>query len=69
MLTLDITGMTCGGCARAVERVIRNADAQAGVAVDAASGRAEVNSTLPAETLIRAIEAAGYGARIAATPE
>ncbi len=68
MLILNITGMTCGGCARAVERVIRNADPRAGVAVDAASGRAEVSSALPADTLVRAIEAAGYGAQVAATP-
>lgn len=65
MVTLRVTGMTCDGCAKAVERVIKNQDPKASVTVDRAGERVEANTSAPADALIKAIEAAGYGATAA----
>jgi copper chaperone CopZ len=62
MVTLTVTGMTCGGCAATVEKLIKREDTGAKVSVDLASGRVEADTRTPAETLIKAIEAAGFGA-------
>ncbi len=62
---LTVTGMTCGGCANAVNRVLSGVAGVAKVDVDLASGRATVTGTAAATELIRAIESAGFGARIA----
>jgi copper chaperone len=56
MIKLEVTGMTCGGCAASVERIIKAADRSA-------KGRVEADSSVPAATLVGAIEAAGYGAK------
>ncbi len=63
MIKLEVTGMTCGGCVKAVEAVIKSADRGAVVVVDLASGRVDADTTAPAATLVRAIEAAGFGAK------
>lgn len=62
MVTLTVTGMTCGGCAATVETLIKREDAGAKVKVDLASGRVEADTRAPAGVLIKAIEAAGFGA-------
>jgi copper chaperone len=64
MVTLTVTGMTCGGCAATVEKLIKREDGSAKVAVDLASGRVEADTRAPAETLIKAIEEAGFGASV-----
>ena len=64
MIKLEVTGMTCGGCAKAVEGIIKAADRQAAVAVDLATGRVEAKTSAPADTVMRAIEAAGFGAKV-----
>src|SRR3954447_14616683 len=63
MITLEVTGMTCGGCVAAVERIIKATDRKAAVKVDLASGRVEADTATPAAALVTAIEAAGYGAK------
>ena len=63
MITLQVTGMTCDGCARAVEKIIKGEDPQAAVAIDLGTGRVEARTELAPAVLVRAIEAAGYGAR------
>jgi copper chaperone len=65
MVTLNVTGMTCDGCAKAVERVIKTQDPKAAVTVDRSSGRVEARTSASADALIKAIEAAGYGAKAA----
>jgi copper chaperone CopZ len=62
MVTLTVTGMTCGGCAATVEKLIKREDAGAKVSVDLATGRVEADTRAPAEALVKAIEAAGFGA-------
>jgi copper chaperone CopZ len=60
--TLAVTGMTCDGCARTVERVLSRVPGVSSAKVDFDLGRAIVSgSTAPSE-LITAIENAGYGA-------
>lgn len=66
MVTLDVTGMTCGGCAATVEKLIKREDAGAKVTVDLAAGRVEADTKASAEALVKAIEAAGFGAKLAA---
>lgn len=59
-IVLTVSGMTCGGCANAVARVLARVPGVSEARVDLASGRASVSGTAPVEELIRAIETAGY---------
>ena len=68
MIKLEVTGMTCGGCVKAVETIIKKADRNAAVAIDLASGRVEAETTTAAAALVCAIEAAGFGAKVRAEP-
>ena len=63
--TLSISGMTCGGCAATVTRILSRVPGVERAKVDFESGRARVAGTVRSEDLIRAVEAAGYGAQIA----
>ncbi len=63
MTTFDVKGMTCGHCVKAVTHAVREADSQAQVEVDLAGGRVQVDSTLPAAAIERAIIEAGYEAK------
>ena len=65
MVKLDVTGMTCDGCVRAVERIIKTQDPQAQVTIDLGSGRVEAATSAAPAALVAAIEAAGFGARAA----
>ena len=56
-LVLVITGMTCDGCVGAVRRVLSRVPGVASVEV-AVAGAAN------SQDLVRAVEAAGYGARL-----
>ena len=64
-ITLQVTGMTCQGCVNSVERIVKKADPLAKVFIDLKSGRVEADTSAAAETLTKAISAAGYGARVA----
>lgn len=63
MIVLTVEGMTCSGCSAAVERVIKRIDPAAGVKVDLANGRVEVETSATATKLAEAVTSAGYGAR------
>jgi copper chaperone len=65
-LVFSVKGMTCGGCAEAVKRVIRKSDPAADVTVDLASGRVEAVTIGKANDLAAAITKAGYEAAPAA---
>ena len=60
MLELNIQGMTCGHCVRAVTRAVQSLDPAAQVEIDLASGRARIVSTQAAEALAARIRDEGY---------
>ena len=59
--TLAVTGMTCGSCARTVERKLRRVPGVKTAVVDLELGLAIVNGTAALSNLIAVIAAAGYG--------
>ena len=66
-INLAIRGMTCGGCATTVERILADLAGVASVKVDLASARARVNlsaDSLTADDIVRAILLAGYDAQV-----
>ncbi|WP_026853451.1 heavy-metal-associated domain-containing protein [Geothrix fermentans] len=58
--TYRVTGMTCGGCVRHVDKAIRATPGVTDVAVDLASGTATVTGTATFETLAAKVAEAGY---------
>ena len=60
MQTLFVTGMTCGGCTKAVTRAIQMQDASATVQVDLDSQKVEIDSRLSREALITIVTDAGF---------
>jgi copper chaperone len=60
MVELTVTGMTCGGCARAVTNAVKSVDAAAGVVVDVAGKRVSIDSQADLAEIKAAIEDAGY---------
>ena len=60
MHTLFLTGMTCGGCTKAVTKAIQLQDAEAKVQVDLATQRVEIESRLDREALITIVTDAGF---------
>ena len=65
-LVLSISGMTCGGCASTLGRVLSRVPGVTRAEVDLASGRARVLGTVRPDELLAAVRGAGYGAEIAA---
>lgn len=65
-LKLDVSGMTCGGCARSVEKIIQKADAASKVTVDLSSGRVEAETSADPAAIAAALTAAGFPAKQAA---
>ena len=60
MHILFVTGMTCGGCTKAVVRAIQIQDAEAKVQVDLDSQKVEIDSKLSREALITIVTDAGF---------
>lgn len=58
--TFSVQGMTCGHCERAVTQAVKTLDPQAGVKIDRAAGKVEVQSDKPREAIIAAISEEGY---------
>lgn len=58
--TYRVSGMTCGGCARHVDKAIRATPGVTEVAVDAAHGTATVTGEASLEALSAQVAAAGY---------
>ena len=63
---LDVTGMTCGGCASRVEKALRTVPGVVDARVNAATDRADVDwlGEGNADLLIAAIESTGYNAEL-----
>jgi Cu+-exporting ATPase len=62
--TLEITGARCAGCVRSIETALRSVPGVTRADMNLASHSAEIDGNAAAETLIHAIEAAGYGASL-----
>lgn len=60
--TYTVSGMTCGGCAKSVNRQVSTVAGVTGVEVDVATGTVTVSSTTPLEVsdVRAAVEQAGY---------
>jgi copper chaperone len=65
MPDLQVNGMTCGHCEKAVTRAVHSVDPAAEVNVERASGRVSVESHADAAVLKQAIEAEGYSVEAA----
>jgi Au+-exporting ATPase len=52
--------MTCGGCAKHVEKALRSVPGVTGVVVDVAQGTAAVEGTASFEAMAASVETAGY---------
>ncbi|SCX65107.1 copper chaperone [Pseudomonas sp. NFACC32-1] len=60
MQTLNIQGMSCGHCVRAITQAVQARDPSADVQVDLGAKTVRVQSSLPVETLVEAIQEEGY---------
>ena len=60
MLSLQVKGMTCGHCVKAVTQAIQEIDTTAEVTVDLAQGRVDVDSKAAPQAITEAIAEAGY---------
>jgi copper chaperone len=60
MLTLEVKGMTCGHCANAVTRALKDVDPKAEVKVDLEAGRVQVETSASAAAIAAAVTEAGY---------
>ena len=57
---LNVQGMTCGHCERAVTEAVKGIDPTAVVKIDRASGKVEVESESAREAVLKAIVEEGY---------
>jgi Au+-exporting ATPase len=62
-ISLEINGMTCAACVARVERALARVPGVTAAAVNLATERATVTGAATPETLIAAVERAGYDAR------
>ena len=58
--TYRITGMTCGGCAKHVEKALRAVEGVADATVDAGKGTARVEGSASFEAMAASVAKAGY---------
>lgn len=63
---LNITGMSCGHCVKAVEGALKAVPGVQDVRVDLEGGRATVEGQAEGTALIAAVTEEGYGATVAA---
>ena len=60
MLSLKVSGMTCGGCINAVTRAIQAQDPQAKVSADLVTQTIELETSLSSEIASQLITDAGF---------
>lgn len=60
MMKLKVSGMTCGGCAKSVERAVSAAAPGAKVSVDLKSGEVAIDGPTARQAIVTAIEDAGF---------
>ena len=64
MSQYTVTGMTCAACQSHVEKAVAEVPGVSSVAVALLTNSMAVNGTASDEEIIRAVENAGYGARL-----
>ena len=62
-ITLQVEGMSCGHCIRAVTKAITALDATAEVEVDLAAKRVVAQTGLPRADVVRAVEEEGFAVK------
>jgi copper chaperone len=62
-VTLQVEGMSCGHCIRAVTNAIQGMDQAAKVEVDLAAKRVVAQTSLPRADLVRAVEEEGFSVK------
>ncbi len=62
--TLQISGMTCNHCVMSVTKTLQKIPGVDNVQVDLSKGEAVVRGNAPAEAMVAAVKAAGYGAEV-----
>ncbi len=67
MVQLALQGMGCAGCVRKIEAALNGVDGVQSATVNFADRTASVSGAVPAEDLVRAVEAAGYHASVIET--
>lgn len=60
MYELQVKGMSCGGCARTVTKLVQSVDSDAKVEVDLPRKKVQVDSIASLEAITAAISGAGY---------
>jgi copper chaperone CopZ len=55
-----INGMTCGGCAKHVEKALRSVAGVSSVVMDVTEGTATIEGTASMEAMAASVGAAGY---------
>jgi mercuric transport protein len=68
-VTLQVSGMSCGGCSASVQRALQQHPGVSAAAVDLARKSATVEfdaASTSAEALVQAVRSAGYGAELSA---
>jgi len=64
--TLQIGGMTCNHCVRAVTKALQGVAGVDNVSVDLGAGRARVDGPADPASLVRAVEKQGYEVKLLA---
>ena len=62
MITLQVSNMTCGGCAKGVTRAVQGVDRHASVEIDLAKRLVAVRSSESASSIVEALTRAGFQA-------
>ena len=65
MQTFNVEGMSCGHCVKAITQAVLAKDPAADVRVDLGTKTVQVQSLLPADAVVAAIQEKGYGVSVA----
>ena len=64
-MKLNVEGMTCGGCVKAVTAVIKQLDDSAEVSISLETGVVETTAAVAEDVLTEALDDAGFPATVA----
>ncbi|NML17741.1 heavy-metal-associated domain-containing protein [Azohydromonas caseinilytica] len=60
MIELTLPTMTCGHCVKTVTATVQRVDATAGLQIDLPTHKVQIDSQLPAEAFVQALDEEGY---------